>query len=475
MDIAVNDYSLSDLASINVVVGKNGCGKSTLLKRLEQGLSGDLIGAKKYITPERGGVLSYQANVEQNHSTNALWLSESRRNNQFNQFREQSVVQFRRLELAIHREREAQNQVSNFQPYINRINALLDNIEIERADPSFSFTSKANGQPVLPDQISSGEAELISLGIEILMFGTEVVPGKDNYLFLDEPDVHLHPDLQGRLVKFLRDTVADRGFTVIMATHSTAILGGLIDYDGTAVSFMKAGEHGLKFEAITEVQKRVLPVFGAHPLSNIFNEAPVLLVEGDDDVRVWQQAVRSSSGSIKLYPVSCDTVSAMSTYENEVRSIVDAVYDHARAFSLRDRDGTDGELSDEAPLIRMKLSCRAAENLLLSNDVLATCGLDWQEAIRRIDTWLESNQAHTRHAEVLAFRDGGYDRKGWDLKNIRMILVAMILNSAKPWEVLVGQTLSRLSQPDAGEPAPDPDSLLAYLGDKAARHLIPEA
>jgi ABC-type cobalamin/Fe3+-siderophores transport system ATPase subunit len=58
MDISASDYELKALAKINVILGKNGCGKSTLLKAFEQALRTE--GDKKYITPERGGVLTYE-------------------------------------------------------------------------------------------------------------------------------------------------------------------------------------------------------------------------------------------------------------------------------------------------------------------------------------------------------------------------------------------------------------------------------
>jgi len=57
---------------------------------------------------------------------------------------------------------------------------------------------------------------------------------------------------------------------------------------------MRPGDTDLQFAPIDDGLRKVLPVFGAHPLSNIFNQAPVLLLEGDDDERIWQQAVRSS-------------------------------------------------------------------------------------------------------------------------------------------------------------------------------------
>jgi predicted ATP-dependent endonuclease of OLD family len=69
----------------------------------------------------------------------------------------------------------------------------------------FKIFSKATENEIQPAEISSGEAELISLGIEASAFAQELDVEKANYLFLDEPDVHLHPDLQDRLVKFLTD------------------------------------------------------------------------------------------------------------------------------------------------------------------------------------------------------------------------------------------------------------------------------
>lgn len=44
-------------------------------------------------------------------------------------------------------------------------------------------------------------------------------------LLLDEPDAHLHPSLQGYLTDRLRRLAIDRGKQVLLATHSTTILG----------------------------------------------------------------------------------------------------------------------------------------------------------------------------------------------------------------------------------------------------------
>ena len=155
---------------------------------------------------------------------------------------------------------------------------------------------------------------------------------RSNILFLDEPDVHLHPDLQVRLMHFLKELVSGNNFKIIIATHSTAILGALESYTNTHLAFMTFDQKELDFKGISAVYKKVLPVFGAHPLSNVFNEAPILLVEGEDDERIWQQVVRSSDSKIKIYPCSVDSISSMNSFEQEAQKIIRTVYDNAKGI-----------------------------------------------------------------------------------------------------------------------------------------------
>lgn len=79
MDLQVGTTQLSNLATINAVLGKNGVGKSELLRKLdaeyEQQKDKWLV---KYISPERGGELAFDASVEQN-SRSENWLPQTRR------------------------------------------------------------------------------------------------------------------------------------------------------------------------------------------------------------------------------------------------------------------------------------------------------------------------------------------------------------------------------------------------------------
>ena len=143
------------------------------------------------------------------------------------------------------------------------------------------------------------------------------------------------------------------------------------------------------------------------------------------------------------------------------------MYDDAQGFSLRDRDLAPEQIDDVGPIIRMRLSCRAAENLMLTDDVLDLAGTNWPELQRLLQRWIASNATHQYHNEAQAFANEGFNRKDNDLKAIRNILIGLVSN--KPWEVLVGQAIARLSMEGGGG---DPGSLRDFLGEKVCQVLL---
>jgi len=448
-----------------------------MLRRIEQGISPTIfqdIGKCKYITPERGGTLIYQANAEDNMTRNINWLTETRRKNQSIQFKQQTVVQYRKLEILVLREIEKEKRKKfdyTFESYIDKINSLLDNIRIERHDITFKIFHKSSGNELKAEDISSGESELISLGIECLVFSKECTSDKENLLLIDEPDVHLHPDLQVRLICFLKELVTEVNFRVLIATHSTAILGALESYENAHIEFMGFDQKEIDFKPITKVYRKILPVFGAHPLSNIFNEAPILLVEGEDDERIWQQAVRSSNGKIQLYPCSVDGIGNMSDFEQEAQNIIQVLYDNAKGYSLRDRDENDDEIADLLPIVRLKLACRNAENLLLTNEVLQTFSTNWEQMKEKVIVWLDINSDHIHYDVMNGFKNGDFDRKNYDIKEVRNDLMG-IIGSSKPWEVAIGQAIASLTLNGSTQFNQD-GSIYSFLGEKLVKNIIP--
>lgn len=443
----IANRTLNNLDKINIIMGKNGCGKSMLMREVRNNLPTEEYGSLKYISPERGGALIYAPNIEQSLS-NQNWIHSTRDRNQTENFKQQTVAQFRKLETLILRAYEQDSHNPKFASIIQKVNNLLGNLEIKREGATFKIYA-TDGTEIQPQSISSGESELIALAIECLIFKQEKIANKPNILFLDEPDVHLHPDLQVKLMQFLADLASDsEDIKIVISTHSTAVLGAFDDYGGVRVCFMKNRQNVLDFEEVSSMYKKILPIFGAHPLSNVFNQSPILIVEGEDDVRIWQQVVRSSGGRIKLYPCEAGSKSEIGEMETDSQNIIDSVYDSARGYSLRDRDDDpDEDIADMGSIIRFRLSCRNAESLILSNEVLAKMNTNWEEMRQKIDNWILNEESkpegekHPHLEEFQKFRDAGYDRKNFDLKEIRNDLM-YLAGSNKPWEVAVGQALA---------------------------------
>ncbi|MCE8529021.1 AAA family ATPase [Ruegeria pomeroyi] len=460
---------------INVILGKNGSGKSTLLRRMDQRLSGR-DACIRYITPERGGELTYDGNIETNRSSNPRWMTNTRRQNRWEQFRQSSVAEFRNLETLVLRSIEGDPDIRltdfKFDTEIDKINEVLDRVQLVRTDAAgFQIRDKHEPRDVAAKDLSSGESELISLAVEIIYFSylckQEKYREQDNWLLLDEPDVHLHPDLQHRLMRLLVNSTGQVNGRIAIATHSTSVLSALCGMsDGVRVGLKQFGSTKLLFRSVDDAMRSVLPMFGAHPLSNVFNEKPPLIVEGEDDERIWQAAVRRSTGRLSIYPCVASDIQSMKEYEEAARQLIESVYDEARAYSLRDRDDSPYHIEDLGPVVRMRLNCRSAENLILTDDVLFELGTDWDTLIGILEKWLNDNPEHSRAKIMSEFRDSGWDRRDFRLKDLRMLIVGLT-GSSKPWEVAVGQAIARLPEKKfAGE-----NSLASYLGTKAVEQL----
>lgn len=104
---------------------------------------------------------------------------------------------------------------------------------------------------------------------------------------------------------------------------------------------------------------------------------------------------------------------------------------------------------------------------MLADDVLASLGTDWTAFKDLVTDWVANNGNHQYFVHVSGFLEDGFDRKSYDLKKIRNILIGLVSN--KPWEVLVGQSIANLAT--NGGMTGD-GTLKDFLGKKACMVLI---
>jgi ABC-type cobalamin/Fe3+-siderophores transport system ATPase subunit len=462
-------------------MGRNGAGKSRFLRDLEQVSSQDNSTFYiRYVSPERAGSFKRDGNVLTNMSNYPTWLRETRAVNQANNFKAASAVLFREAE-TLYLRRLASTPEIRMDPTRNfvtdrlsKVNQLLTNVSLEMGHTDFEFRSLTDGQIVSPDHISSGESEAVALAAEILYFFDTIDPTKFNVLLLDEPDVHLHPDLQARLGKLIismldefRDT--SDCIAICLATHSTPLVCSLADSQYVSIGTKRFTVNTVELKPASSELRKVAPFFG-HPLSLSLSEDAPLILEGEDDERVWQQAARSSQGRIKVFPVLAGSVNQQGELETFCAELLGTLYDNPVAFSLRDGDGVvDDPLEHRPPIKRYRLQCYAIENVLVTDQCLAVMGTDWKGFSSSANKWITDNSEHPDRSqieELIASSDRLQHKK---IKKIRQLICA-VLECKKPWEVVVGQSIGALTERDLTSA----NMLIDFLGKEMVGDVIVE-
>lgn len=459
-------------------MGRNGAGKSRFLRDIEEMTNQHKQQFyARYISPERAGSFRRDGNVLTNMSQNPDWLRSTRAVNQANNFKAASAMLLREAE-TLYLRRLASTPEIRMDPNRNfvtdrlsKINRLLTNISLEMGNADFEFHSLLDEQIINPDQISSGESEAVSLATEIIYFFDTIDPTKFNVLLLDEPDVHLHPDLQARLGKLIIamiDEFKDHAdnIAVCLSTHSSPFVCSIADSQYVSIGTKNFAVDTVELRPSSAALRKVAPFFG-HPLSLSLSEDAALILEGEDDERVWQQAARSSKGRIKLFPVLAGSVDPQGELETFCIDLLGTLYDNPIAFSIRDGDGDLEALSHRPPIKRYRLQCYAIENVLLTDSCLAVMGTTWEGFVAAALKWAGDNPAH-QDVVLVSELAGSEDRmRHKKIKKIRQLVCAM-LECKKPWEVVVGQAIGALTNED---PA-NANMLIEFLGTEMVNDVV---
>ena len=255
-------------------MGRNGAGKSRFLRDIEEATSENKqLFYVRYVSPERAGSFKRDGNVLTNMSNDPNWLRQSRAVNQVNNFKSTSAMLFREAEALYNRRLVSSPDIRldlnrNFEiDRLSKINQLLTNISLVMGNADFEFRSLANGETIRPEQISSGESEAAALASEILYFFDTIDPTKFNLLLLDEPDVHLHPDLQARLGKLILAMLDEfksheESISICLATHSSSLVCSLADSRYVSLGTKSFAVDTVQLKTARAELRKVAPFFG---------------------------------------------------------------------------------------------------------------------------------------------------------------------------------------------------------------------
>lgn len=456
-NLTINDGFV--LPKFTILVGKNNSGKSWLLKSINQKLQVTTEPfTVYYVSPERFGALERNTNLEDASFSNTFGRDQEKLKNQSGDFITEAISKFNGLVNQLNRYQNKTKKIRDI--FLENLNNKIPGIVFFYTDntESTSFSFKINDKCINPnsDKFSSGTNQIIALMTSVMYFLYSNKYKDDAVLLLDEPDVHIHSDLQSEFIYFLTEITKKTKHKVVIATHSSSIISGFIAVDNAYIATRDNANLKVDFYKIDDYVRNLLPSLGSHSLSHTFNKSPILLVEGEDDELVWQYAIRNSGKDklIKFHIINTESKDEMKKYEKLISNIASKLFDSPKVYEIRDSDNNQGALDDIDFIKRSKLNCHEIENLILSNEVLTELGYSsYADALVKLKSdyitcrfhGSASHNSSCKVCKVVAdLASDTFDRFTADLKDSENTILPMLKSENRlSWEVLVGKSIGK--------------------------------
>ncbi len=440
-------WNLKGLTDVTIIFGRNSSGKSILLRNLND----EYKEFSNYTSPERAGSITYQQNLVDPELNISSRGNSRRGKNQALQFRQETISRIGALKMKMGDKAGYGVQIkTRWEKIAKSIGELLPEFKFSIQDelPLFKLQripiDESEPSVAKADELSSGEAEMLTLALDLLTIcSIWLTEGQvQRLLLVDEPDTHLHPDLQVRLAQFLIGLVDAFDVQLLVATHSTTLLSSIGHFGAHRVGVVylnnsRPKQRVIKFD---KTLRELSTCLGGHALMGPLFGVPLLLVEGDDDYRIWSQVPRHPGfrHSFAVIPCNGDEIFKYQvTLELLFRSLREPSQSPA-AFALLDGDKQIPSNCPQDHVRFLRLNCHESENLYLSNTILKKLGHNtWAQAKRKI---LEQADSCLGHSEILKTCND-WNREDADIKEVINSLADILDDKKLHWTVRLGKTL----------------------------------
>lgn len=439
-----NNWVLKNLTDITVIFGRNASGKSTLLRNI---LNQDKKN-RHYISPERSGQISFDPH---------MMLDEMDPETRENQRNKNMVIDFRQrvismLQVYLTKRGAAKDQKVYFNFMPDKIERLVSELmpqfklEITGERTIYKLIRQESEKDISGiTQLSSGECEIFTIALDIVLMCAiwQLDSQEERILLLDEPDLHIHPELQQILSNFIVNVMNEFSAQIIIATHSTTLLSSLGFHGGTKTSAIYLNNETKEQNAIKfkKTYQELATCLGGHVLMGPLFGHPLLLVEGDDDFIIWSHACRHGHLKFAVIPCNGDEINK---YAKTLKTILSSIVkppEKPLAFKLRDKDEKKipKNIYNNAYIKSLFLNCREIENLYITNEILDDIGTSWNEA--KIEIKKKSVEYGDKKEDLKQMINR--NRRKVDLKGIIKQIVMILDPKSVDWKVRLANYLGK--------------------------------
>ncbi len=440
-DLGGGQWNLFALSQITALFGKNGSGKSRLLRAWRDAAPK----SSHYIIPERSGVLTFEPSYL-HQQTDPTKRTETARHNFLDSYGSHVITRIQAYFLTRGSVRAGQLPGDPAELESLLTSALPDFLITltGSADPPYELARVSTNQKVADvHQLSSGEAQVLTMSLDILTIAAmwDIQQLEQRLMLIDEPDAHIHPDLQARFADFLVRVARRFRLQIAVATHSTTLLAALGQFGAQQASVIYLDRTKSDFRAapFSKETKELAACLGGHALMGPLFGVPLLLVEGDDDYRIWSQVPRYHVVSFSVIPTNGDEIKQ---YQRSLETIFAALRDPGSpsGFALLDGDKPLPQPNPQAPQNHVKfirLACHEAENLFLTDEVLSLLNTNWTDAAAAIEA---SADKFGQKALLLKIATD-WDRRNVDIHNMMEEITKILDPKNVHWTLRVSRAI----------------------------------
>lgn len=147
------------------------------------------------------------------------------------------------------------------------------------------------------DTVSSGEREIINF-----IFGLFLEELNDGIVIIDEPELHLHPNWQKKLIQILKEETETKNIQILFVTHSSSFISYNILNNIYRIYKEKGFSKCIRVSDLLQANdndfRKNLSVINATNNEKIFFSNHVILVEGITDEILFKKIYESEIGKI---------------------------------------------------------------------------------------------------------------------------------------------------------------------------------